>query len=140
MSRIDYTTTDYLAMGIESIEKVGWFRGDAFGETPMWVRATEDGHGPSCQCLATAVDFDDNALNFVRLALGLPVQTETNDDIYAANDSQPPTEEGRQWALGVLRRAHELAVAEAERLELAERFANQEQTRAAAIDEVADLL
>lgn len=105
----DSSAVTALTRGIQSIEQFGWYKGD-FGDGPRgWVRASDDVSRGQCQCLATAVMFDEDALDYVRKVLGLPMDRASTEPIFEANDSQPATEEGRQWALDVLRQALALA-------------------------------
>lgn len=100
---------ELLREGLDKIQSVGWYRGDNAGREVVTVGSA------GCECIATSVHQKDEALFYIRMALGLHrsemdfLTRDELNEIYRANDSQPGDETGRRWAVNTLRTAITLA-------------------------------
>lgn len=105
-------TLEILAEAKGKFETEGWWRGPEAGLASVRVSLLlGDGDWATCHCLVTAVHFHPGALSYIAEVLSVEYDGSATA-IYKANDSQPATEEGRLWAIGIIDKA--IALAEAD--------------------------
>lgn len=98
-----------LREGYRRIMEEGWWRGNWAGQ-PIVFFPGKGKKDADCSCLVTSVDFSPEAIVYLRRVLDIPETSKSSYALFRVNDSQPDSEDGRQYILNVLASAMTLAL------------------------------